>query len=82
MTDAFVIVTADFGNKAEIGHHQLKASVTIVRNKRSRCIETTGHGEPKYGGSSRQANYYGSYQSTCDTKVLCNLSGGAYKQQH
>ena len=36
MTDAFVIVTADFGNKPEIGRHQLKASVTIVLNKQSR----------------------------------------------
>ena len=54
MTDAFAIVTADFGNEAEIGHHQLKTSVTIVRNKRSRWIEMTGHGEPKYASTSHR----------------------------
>ena len=48
MTNAFGIVTADFGNESEIGHHQLKTSVTFIPNKRSRSIETTGHGEPKY----------------------------------
>jgi len=39
VTAEFVIVTRDFGNTAEVGHHRLKQTVTLRRNCRSRSAE-------------------------------------------
>ncbi|WP_198034098.1 amidohydrolase family protein [Acidihalobacter ferrooxydans] len=54
MTAVFGIVTADFGNRPEIGHDETKCAVTFVRNGRSRSTETCGHDRPKYA-SGREA---------------------------